>query len=128
MNGRMNKRARRTARKHIRASVYDVCKEFFANPCRMPLRKRIGHAITIVTNRSGRIVRRLSVKTFTNCIHVLPYLACDREPGCWGYPGCVWLSVGWLRWSVQVSLYAWPCEHCIGYTTNAANQDRSESE
>lgn len=67
----------------------------------------------------GGLVRRLSVKTFTNCIHVLPLLACDREPGAWGYPGCVWVSVGWLRWSVQVSLYTRPCEHCIGYTPNA---------
>lgn len=60
------------------------------------------------------LVRRLSVKAFTNCIHVFPLLACDREPGCWGYPGCVWVSVGWLRWAVQVSLYTRPCEHCIG--------------
>ena len=65
-----------------------------------------------------QLVRRLSVKTFTDCIHILPLFACDREPACWGCPGCVWVSIGWWRWSVQVSLYAWPCEHCIGYTPN----------
>ena len=75
----------------------------------------------------GRFVRRLSVKTFTDCIHVFPLLACDREPGCWGYPGCVWVSVGWLRWSVQVSLYTRPCEHCNVPPPNARNDGQEKA-
>lgn len=62
------------------------------------------------------IVNRMSVKLFRDCVHVLPLLACDREHGCWGFPGCVWASIGWLRWSVQISMYDRPCEHCFGYT------------
>jgi hypothetical protein len=81
-----------------------------------------------MTNTLRRLVRRLSVKVFTDCIHVLPHLACDREPGFWGYPGCVWLSVGWWRWSVQISLYTRPCEHCIGYAPNAKMMDASRKE
>jgi hypothetical protein len=75
-----------------------------------------------------RFIRRLSVKTFTDCIHVLPLLAGDREPGAWGYPGCVWLSFGWLRWTVQASLYTQPCEHCVGYTPNVSNDVSEGSE
>ena len=72
------------------------------------------------------LVRRLSIKTFIDCIHVLPHLACDREAGCWGYPGCVWVSIGWLRWSVQISLYTRPCEHCIGYASNNGIDDNDK--
>ena len=67
---------------------------------------------TALVGTVGRGVRRLSVKTFTDCIHVIPLRACDREPEGWGYPGCAWVSIGWLRWSLQVSLYT-------GYTPNA---------
>lgn len=37
--------------------------------------------------RVMRLVHRLSVKTYSDSINVLPHLAFDREPGCWGYPG-----------------------------------------
>ena len=65
--------------------------------------------------RVMRLVHRLSVKTYSDCINVLPHLAFDREPGCWGYPGCFWVAFGWLRWTAQVSLYTRPCEHCFGW-------------
>jgi hypothetical protein len=75
-------------------------------------------------NAISRLVARISVKTFTaSYIDILPELSCGREPGCWGYPGCVWVSVGWLLWSVQVSMYARPCEQCIGYKRDATAEE-----
>jgi len=71
-----------------------------------------------------RLVRRLSVNVFTDCIHVLPHLACDREPGCWGYPSCVWLSVGWWRWTVQVALHKQP----FRYQRKSHGRDHSVNE
>jgi hypothetical protein len=61
--------------------------------------------IIMKTYRWDNLIRRLSVRWFKGCIYVFPHLACDREPGCWGYPGCVWISIGWLRWTIQISLY-----------------------
>jgi hypothetical protein len=78
--------------------------------------------------RFHAVVSRLSVKTFTGSIYILPFMAMDSEPGCWGYPGCKWVCVGWLRWSLQVSLYTRPCEHCFYYSANAANEPCSEAE
>ena len=47
---------------------------------------------------------RASVKFFYGPLYLTPYICCGREPGMWGYPGCVWISIGWLTWSVQFSL------------------------
>ena len=47
---------------------------------------------------------RVSVKFFYGPLYLTPYICCGREPGMWGYPGCVWISIGWLTWSVQFSL------------------------
>jgi len=47
---------------------------------------------------------RASVKFFSGPLYLTPYICCGREPGMWGHPGCVWISLGWLPWSVQFSL------------------------
>jgi len=57
------------------------------------------------------IKSRLSVRVFSSCVNLLPWLACDREPGCWGYPGCYWVAFGWLRKSVHIALADWPREN-----------------
>lgn len=64
-------------------------------------------------SKLNALVRRLSFKKFTGCIYVLPTIACDVEPGAWGYPGCKWISLSWLRWTLQFSIYSYPCEHCF---------------
>jgi hypothetical protein len=61
------------------------------------------------------IIRRLSVRVFRDSINILPAIRCDREPECFGYPGCVWISAAWLRWSIQIALHTRPCVHCIGF-------------
>jgi hypothetical protein len=52
--------------------------------------------------------KRFFIKFFAhNSIFVLPFLCFDREPGSWG-PSCWWVSVGFLWWSINVTLYDWP--------------------
>lgn len=55
------------------------------------------------------LIRRINVQLFTN--HhwtVTPAISFGREPGCWGYPGCYWAAIEWLRFNLQVGLHDWP--------------------
>ena len=66
-----------------------------------------------VSRRVRGFVRRISIKRFPDSLHISPMLCCDREHGCWGYPGCWWVSVGWLRWTLQIALHDRPREGCL---------------
>ncbi len=62
----------------------------------------------------NRFIRRLSVKGFaTFGWAITPAIVCGYEPGCWGYPGCHWISFEWMKWHLQIGLYNYPCEHCL---------------
>lgn len=64
-------------------------------------------------------LRRLDVRWFRGPLYVLPFVCADSEPGAWGHPGCLWISAGWLRWSLTVYVYPRPCEGCLGWRPHA---------
>jgi hypothetical protein len=48
---------------------------------------------------------RWDVRWFRGAVEVLPCLTVDRECAGWGFPALWYVSLGWLRFRVQVSRY-----------------------